>query len=113
MVTPAVPPQKTGNEKATTTQSPPVTAPPASAPPASPPVATPPSSPEASRKDKIATMCIQNFLRVAELVGANYSHRGYCTKCGWQTFQHSNDDAFDMTRQHVMQHWRDVTPMIS
>jgi len=83
-------------------------APATSAPP------TPPQPPESvlTREQKLAQLCETQYLRVQELQGANFSHRGYCTKCGWQSMQHSAKDAHDMTTRHVMVHWRDVVGML-
>ena len=77
------------------------------------PTPAPPPLVEPSRQQKLAALCETTFLRIQELPSAVYSHRGYCTKCGWQSMQHSADDAHTMTRQHVMQHWRDVAAQIT
>jgi hypothetical protein len=61
-----------------------------------------------TREDKLAVLCIKNFLRIEEIVGGLYSHRGFCTKCGWQSMQHSSEAAYSMVVSHVMNHWKDV-----
>jgi len=64
--------------------------------------------PELTRQQKLADACEQRFLRMQELQGAVFSHRGHCAKCGWQTMQHDKESAHAMTRQHVLSHWKDV-----
>jgi hypothetical protein len=66
-----------------------------------------------TREQKLAALCEQEFLRIQELVQpANFSHRGYCTKCGWQSYQHSAAGVREVVGRHVMVHWRDVVGML-
>lgn len=84
--------------------------------PAPPPDVAPtaPPPPELSRQQKIAALCEQRFLRVEELPnGSTFSHRGYCTECGWQSMQHSAAEAHQMIAQHVMSHWRYVVGAVA
>lgn len=81
-------------------------------PPPTPPVVAAAPQPELTRQQKLAALCETQFLRIEEMIGATFSHRGFCAKCGWQSMQHSKEDAFRMTSQHVMSHWKDVTGML-
>jgi hypothetical protein len=42
-----------------------------------------------------------------QLVGFNYSWRGICKKCGWQTHQFSKQQAHNLVKRHGLQHWRE------
>jgi len=84
-----------------------------STPPAAPPSPRPtPTAPELTRQQKIANLLWEKFAKIEPLSEAMYSHRGSCTKCGWQTHQHSEADASTLLAQHVMNHWRDVASSI-
>lgn len=65
--------------------------------------------PTLTREQKITELLKQQYLRVVELEpGANFSHRGFCAKCGWQTYQHSAQAAAELVTTHIMSHWKDV-----
>jgi hypothetical protein len=111
--------KKVADAKAATPTEPSKTEPPkavvAPSAPAAAPVAPPvaPPDPELTRQQKLTALCEQQFLRIQELQQpAMFSHRGYCTKCGWQSMQHSAEDAHTMVARHVLTHWRDVASQL-
>jgi hypothetical protein len=64
-----------------------------------------------SRSLKLAQL-LEKFVKVQDVVGSHFTHRGYCLKCGWQSFQLSATDAATLVRNHVQQHWRDVSSQL-
>lgn len=43
-----------------------------------------------------------------QLVGSNYSWRGVCKKCGWQTMQFDKNQAHALVKRHALKHWREL-----
>lgn len=43
-----------------------------------------------------------------QLVGSNYSWRGVCKKCGWQTMQFDKQQAHSLVKRHALKHWREL-----
>ena len=78
--------------------------------PAPPPDTAPtgPPPPELTRQQKIVAKLTELYVKIDQLDGQVYSHRGSCTKCGWQSYQHSEAEARQIVITHVMNHWRDV-----
>lgn len=57
----------------------------------------------------------EQFVQVENIHGTTslYDWRGTCRRCGWQTHQHDEQAAFQMTRTHAQKHWRDVKRLLS
>lgn len=43
-----------------------------------------------------------------QLLGSNYSWRGICKKCGWQTMQFDKQQAHALVKRHALKHWREL-----
>jgi hypothetical protein len=63
-------------------------------------------------RSQMLSQLLEKFVKVENVLGSHFTHRGYCLKCGWQSFQLSASDALTLVRNHVQQHWRDVSAQL-
>lgn len=60
----------------------------------------------AKKIDQVADKLAQDV----QLVGFNYSWRGICKRCGWQTMQFDQQSAHALVKRHALKHWRELLP---
>lgn len=80
------------------------------------PVATPatPATPAAATKSTAKPSLqdlLEKYVSVVKITNtsSHFTHEGICKKCGWHTMQLSDEAARTLLRQHVQQHWQDVS----
>lgn len=75
------------------------------------PVVTPAVPPPS--QSELLQAALEKFVSVVDAPdGSHFTCIGTCLKCGWQTMQINKYNAFELVRQHVSAHWRDVTNVI-
>ncbi len=76
---------------------------------------TPPAiaAPTAAAQPTLASL-LEKYVSVTAITNtsSHFRYDGICTKCGWHTMQIDEQAALVLVRQHVQQHWRDVTNQI-